>query len=472
MKIESVRLGFASNSSSSHSIVITEQKLRDEYDGSYEFGWENFILSSKGAKQNYLAQSLFDNLKGKLGKNTAEIIVCALFKNTKKDLLKEGYVDHQSQMGFPCYYDKRDSVNLEFFKSMADHIKNKKDLLILGGNDNGEFDDGIVGECLRIPLKDEYDLIARHEGENKWTLFNRDTGAKLRMDFDDSLKTDTEIKIKSPELIDLKITGFCTQNCSFCYQNSTYVGKHGEFDKIYGLLHSMGNAEVFEVAIGGGEPTAHPRFADILEVAYQNNIIPNFTTYSTDWLKDEKILAAVKKYVGCVAVSIHDERDIWEYSKIEAILDSSRSYGTQKPRVSIQMIVGQMSYPEIEKVIALIGTRMYPKPVITLLGYKTTGRGNDVTGLGLPYDDKWIRLVHFAKEQNVNLGIDAVLVEKFKDDLIKNGIKKELMVAKEGVHSMYIDAVEEKWGISSYCTEMQPYQNSQAVLRKYWKGDV
>ncbi len=473
MKIESVRLGFASNSSSSHSIIITEQKPQDQYSDDNEFGWKTFILNSKKAKQNYLAQSLFNNLKIKLDENTAEIVVRALFEGIKKDILKDGYIDHQSQMELPSYYSNRNSISLDFFKSMAGYIENKESLSILGGNDNSDgygFYNNLIKEQIQIPLKDDYYLIARHEGEHKWTLFNRSTGAKLRMDFDYGLKTDMEISIKSPELIDLKITDHCMANCDFCYQDSTYEGKHGDYNEIQGLFYSMESAEVFEVAIGGGEPTTHPKFADILRTAYNCNVIPNFTTYSTDWLNNEEVLKVVIKYVGCVAVSIHNKRDIWKYSRIAEALNICGYSEGKQIRVSIQMIIGQMPYSEIKEIIELISTYpSYPKPVVTLLGHKTTGRGNNATGLSLPYDIEWIHLVHFAKKQNINLGIDAVLVEKFKGNLIGNGIKKELMVAKEGVHSFYIDAVNKEWGISSYCDEMKAYQTPYDLFKNYEK---
>ena len=54
MNISNIRLGFATNSSSTHSIIILPGQVDDMvWEG--EFGWQNFTLASSGAKMLYLA---------------------------------------------------------------------------------------------------------------------------------------------------------------------------------------------------------------------------------------------------------------------------------------------------------------------------------------------------------------------------------------------------------------------------------
>lgn len=59
MPITNVRLGFATNSSSSHSIVLTNRRYSDDsgnsYGGNLDFGWESFTLASQGSKLPYIA---------------------------------------------------------------------------------------------------------------------------------------------------------------------------------------------------------------------------------------------------------------------------------------------------------------------------------------------------------------------------------------------------------------------------------
>ena len=56
MKIHNLRLGFACNSSSSHSLIFLPG-CTDNAEGQ-DFGWQCFTLASSEAKMGYLAQQL------------------------------------------------------------------------------------------------------------------------------------------------------------------------------------------------------------------------------------------------------------------------------------------------------------------------------------------------------------------------------------------------------------------------------
>ena len=117
-----------------------------------------------------------------------------------------------------------------------------------------------------------------------------------------------------PEFYDIKITNKCFGNCPYCYQNSTRNDEH--FDNIiektkefFGPLSD--NNKPFQVAIGGGEPTLHPNFIELLKTFKELGIEPNYTTNGMN-LTDE-ILEATKEYCGGVAISCHPHlRKYWE----------------------------------------------------------------------------------------------------------------------------------------------------------------
>lgn len=61
IRIHNMRFGHATNSSSSHSIVIVPKDLAiytDDYDGGMNFGWEQFCLADPESKSRYFAASL------------------------------------------------------------------------------------------------------------------------------------------------------------------------------------------------------------------------------------------------------------------------------------------------------------------------------------------------------------------------------------------------------------------------------
>lgn len=113
-------------------------------------------------------------------------------------------------------------------------------------------------------------------------------------------------ELSYPEFYDVKITNKCHGQCPWCYQDSLPEAKH--FDNIHDKIDSFfgkmsENEKPFQVAIGGGEPTEHPRFINILKQFDELGICPNYTTNGMNLT--DNIIEATKKYCGGVAISCH-----------------------------------------------------------------------------------------------------------------------------------------------------------------------
>ncbi|MBD3159008.1 MAG: radical SAM protein [Candidatus Lokiarchaeota archaeon] len=102
-----------------------------------------------------------------------------------------------------------------------------------------------------------------------------------------------------PELADISISNRCNNNCPFCYRNSTPDGPLISIEEYEMILEQL--PTTFQVALGGGEPTLHPDFIDILELTREYDIVPNYTTNGNNLTPE--ILEASKKHCGAVAVS-------------------------------------------------------------------------------------------------------------------------------------------------------------------------
>ncbi len=62
----------------------------------------------------------------------------------------------------------------------------------------------------------------------------------------------------------LQITTKCNMSCAHCCYSCTMRGKHAEYNTVIDMiLFARDSTDC--IAIGGGEPTLHPRFFDILE---------------------------------------------------------------------------------------------------------------------------------------------------------------------------------------------------------------
>jgi MoaA/NifB/PqqE/SkfB family radical SAM enzyme len=80
-----------------------------------------------------------------------------------------------------------------------------------------------------------------------------------------------------PESCDLKITQYCDMDaiCVYCHEMSNKQGQHGDLDAIDSIWASQKPGT--ELAIGGGNPLAHPGLPDFLRKMKGRGIIPNVT---------------------------------------------------------------------------------------------------------------------------------------------------------------------------------------------------
>lgn len=455
VKIHNVRLGFATNSSSTHSIVMVPKKsLSDDYSGD-GFGWQDFILVSAQNKDMYLAATLYSSLYRVVGPDIAAAVVenWTSVKNIREDPESDfdalPSIDHQSLMAFPLDWQGR-GTHKGFFKAFREFIM-RDDVAILGGNDNSEghylfqSDEVINTNHMGLPTESSpLGLVAR-EDNGYWVVFNRNTGAKVRLSFDSPLDF-TPTRALTPELIDLKITDYCTKGCAYCYQNSTPKGRHVQMRIIETLARAFGQMQVFEVAIGGGEPTDHPEFVEILKVFRENNVVPNFTTRSMAWLEDETRRKSILEHAGSFAYSVQNAAEAEEVVEFcRAMNVPINSWGRRG--LTLQYVMGTGSKQDFEDILKVASSHWMP---VTLLGYKTVGRGERFA----PKDhDDWLKtaIELQAAGDCPKLGIDTKLVQQYKEEIEAAGINRVTYHDNEGKFSMYIDAVNGLVGPSSYC---------------------
>ena len=140
-------------------------------------------------------------------------------------------------------------------------------------------------------------IFKKHNYKSFW--YN---GKTIRMAIDQSKPIK---ELEYPEFYDVKITGYCKGGCPYCYMNSTddQTFYYNCIEKINDFFGNMTkNQRPYQVAIGGGEPTTHPDFIDILKAFRKLDIEPNYTT---NGMVDDDILCESCNYCGGVALSCH-----------------------------------------------------------------------------------------------------------------------------------------------------------------------
>lgn len=469
-----IRLGHACNSSSTHSIVPLDQLLKfrgvmeiqDENVTTGQYGWDKFVLASEQEKMTYLSLQMHGS--------GVDPELREQFTGIASDTLNGDwdYIDHQAMFSLP--------TDQEFLTDLAAYLR-RDDVIVLGGNDNGGAPD-LDGH---FPWKSFGPSIAArsdHHGDLKyWTLMDTCTGNKVRFSFENEsalvghdLPKHTSVVsyASAPELVDLKITGYCpfSADCPMCYMGSDRAGEHADYDYLMGYLSRMAEAGVFEVAMGGGEPTLHPRFFDLLREGSELGLAMNFTTKNFAYFKPGKKLYDIRQYARAVAFSVNSRADLDKMRQTVQHLRESRAltrswWKEDSPGhldVTLQTIPAMHGPQFLRELLAYC---VDERVRITLLGFKRIGRGATH-----PVDNpnqRWVdTLSEMITDKTISpwqlrslVAIDTLMAAECKPLFDEAGIDPRWYHTQEGAFSCYIDGVTGKLGESSYIpeTEMQAY---------------
>lgn len=456
MKIHNIRLGFATNSSSSHSIIFAPGfNACDDYDED-GFGWNFFTLASREAKDEYMKAMLYQNLHGNDGFSDDLIKLILIGLGLGEPGLDEyGYlagIDHQSLYALPSEFNTK-SVSIKFFNDFRNYLL-QEGMLILGGNDNTDEEHSLYdsSQDIKLPIATDdcysgskFRYVCRKDGE-WWTIFNRSTGNRVVLSFEPD---PAPYKPLTPTLIDFSISDYCDIGCTYCYKGSTKNGAHMKSDDVYRFVSDIEQAEVFEVAIGGGEPTQCPHLIPILDSLNSAGIVANFTTKSIEWLENEITANEILPLIGAFAYSATETKTL---DRIMAIFNY-RNYDIDK--FTVQIVPATMSKYKFKSLLEWCGKNHIR---ITLLGFKETGRGAEFkrTKIKTTYDkfdeEYWMEMIKEVHSEKIypTIAIDTTLAAKYEDELHEENIAEYLYHIEEGKYSAYIDAVSMKFGPSSY----------------------
>jgi hypothetical protein len=433
MKIHNVRLGHATNSSSSHSIIF-DPDLVDDYDND-GFGWNFFTAASTEVKKQYMACILKHNFQ-----LPASLVTMMLRALDLPEITEDIGIDHQSMFQIPTEIGEK-IPSVEFFTEFSDYLL-QKGVVILGGNDNDDSSHPSFDSSKQIDLNGyttESTYVCRKDGD-WWTLFNTNNGNRVVLSFKDD---PVEFKPEAPMLVDMKVTDYCSMGCDYCYQGSTTNGKH--MSDVYWYVERLKNAKVFEVAIGGGEPTEFKDFRSLVEMLHEAGISVNFTTKKVDWLYQPGARELLLN-IGAFAYSVDPNTKI---PLLDSIKNRIKALGVPTEKFTIQVIPAL--FTDGEKLKEVLDWAYHAYVRVTLLGYKSTVRGKLFVENGnlLETEQNWIQLLNSSK--NVpRLSIDTTLAHRYQHSLNDLDIPTWLYHVEEGKYSMYIDAVANKYGPSSY----------------------
>jgi sulfatase maturation enzyme AslB (radical SAM superfamily) len=138
-------------------------------------------------------------------------------------------------------------------------------------------------------------------------LFNRRFGVNVLLD---EVVVPKEFWSWAPRQVSIALTNACDLNCPYCF-----APKHNacaRFDQVVGWLTELDENGTLGVGFGGGEPTLHPRFADLCSYAAKNTgLAVTFTTHGHRLT--ERLLAKLVGNVHFVRVSMDGVAGTYEW---------------------------------------------------------------------------------------------------------------------------------------------------------------
>jgi MoaA/NifB/PqqE/SkfB family radical SAM enzyme len=463
MKVRIVNCGrgFATNSSGVHYPIFGVESPPKDYrrwspwydpeKDLYCFGQTPEILASAAAKRRYLAATAYEGVP-QSAQPTLGIEIARLV-DPKFDGLGFVHVDHEGLMDLPWTWRDPGAPDRDFLEAMCAFFDRSDVVMAIGGdNDESGRPPNVDGGTEWRGPRTDHDPnrpaarrpVARRESDHVWTIFDRTRGNRLTIAFGDYEAPD---RYPAPMLMDVKITDRCPFGCAHCYQGSAPHGLHARLPVVRRLAAEAAGMKVFEVALGGGEPTGHPHFIGALKLFRARGIVPNFTTFAADWLRDRRKRDRILYYCGAFAYSLDTRRAEEDLREFAALLNDE---GREK--ATIHLVAGTLPPKEIVQLVRL--ARELAIPGVTLLGYKATGRA--AIDPPHPYSDgSWIaELIASPRHQlPYRMGIDTLLAAQMESVLREYDQPSWLYSTREGDVSMYVDLVGRKAGPSSYHLE-------------------
>lgn len=294
-------------------------------------------------------------------------------------------------------------------------------------------------------------MVVRRYKNGNYTVAILSDGTKIRYNNLDNLTPDF------PENIDIKITNKCDMGCPMCHELSTPCGKEADILKLTRFIRTLHPHT--ELAIGGGNPLEYLYLENLLDTTYKQNVIANITVNGKHLLNPSNISylqrLQLKYNLKGIGISLND-------GDFKQIIEATKDM----PNVVYHVINGLLTDNQIDTIIN------YPKIKVLILGYKTKGRGKELIaqkGKQLEIHKNMENLRGRLKElvESVylvsfdNLAIEQLRMREFADE---HNIKfEDIYMGDDGQYTMYVDAVNMEYSVSSTHLERYPIKETDTV---------
>lgn len=263
-----------------------------------------------------------------------------------------------------------------------------------------------------------------------------------------------------PESMDVKITNYCDLShiCTFCHEMSDTIGKHADLGKLLEVISCLPKG--IELAIGGGNPLSHPLLDFFLERASQKGFLCNLTVNQLHVKRHRAFIDDIIKRDLIKGIGLS-----YRTSKLT---DSFKSLASYEHTV-IHMICGVDPWEDM-KILMDAGFKKF-----LLLGYKKFGNGVDFFDKFPEQVEKnihqwYMYLPKYLAKDGITISFDNLAIEQLnvKRFFLDEGWER-FFLGEDGSHSMYIDAIEQKYAKTSREEQSKRVSFSTMGLKEYFQ---
>lgn len=211
--------------------------------------------------------------------------------------------------------------------------------------------------------------------------------------------------LEFPSMLDIGIMGHCKNKCEFCYQGDKQEPNMSLnlFKRIIDQSKNYTN----QCALGGrGDPNLHENFEEILLYAYDNKVVPNYTT-SGNGLTQEQIEIS-QKYCGAVAVSNYDKD--FTYKALNGLIEANT-------KTNIHFVLSKHSFKDAIDILNgkdIWGGKVNIEKLnaVVFLLFKPQGRGKKLNWFPLKEQLKSFSCEILSSKSKFKIGLDSCLVNE------------------------------------------------------------
>lgn len=192
-----------------------------------------------------------------------------------------------------------------------------------------------------------------------------------------------------------------------------------DYEYILDELQHPRFGNVFQVAIGGGEPLEHPELSKIIEATTSRNIVPNLTTNGVHL--DKTYARYLKGSIGAIALSVTDIQQL-DLRKVVLLLE-------QGIRTNIHYVLSNRNIVQAVKILrGKFDELLSGLNSVIFLTHKPHGRGNGADVLKTGDDLRSFISEIDDRKSSLRVGFDACFVP--------------MLLHFTNVDSTYIDSCE------------------------------